>query len=172
MTISETDELIELGHIHGLYGVRGELKVYSHTDPHDQILHYHTWLIQRHNTWQEYVIEAGKRSGKSVVVKLEGVDDREDSRRYLGAKVAIRRADLPALPAGEYYQFELLGFAVMNQHDEVLGTLHSFIETGSHDVMEVVAGRTRELIPYTPGIHVVEIQAVEKTIRVNWDSPD
>lgn len=42
-----SDELVVIGKIVSVHGVRGDVKVYSFTDPIDNLLDYRRWTLRR-----------------------------------------------------------------------------------------------------------------------------
>ncbi len=162
--------MIIVGRVSGLFGVRGWVKVYSHTSPREGILRYKTWYLNRDGGWQAHVLEAGQAQGKGVVAKLAGFDDRDQAAPLIGTDIAIRREQLPELEPGEYYWTDLEGLRVVNLEGVDLGVVSHLFETGANDVM-VVQGDRERLIPYTRGEAVREVDLQEGRIVVDWD-PD
>ncbi|MDH5511794.1 MAG: ribosome maturation factor RimM, partial [Gammaproteobacteria bacterium] len=110
---SRPDGLVHFGRITGLFGVQGWVKVFSHARPRDAIVEFSPWLVKTGEDWREVEIEDGRAQGKGVVVKLAGVDDRDQASRLIGADIAIRFSQLPPLPKGEYYWAQLVGLEVV-----------------------------------------------------------
>ena len=53
--------IVPLGHISGVHGVRGWVKIHSLTEPREAILEYQPWLLgEEHETVR---ISAGQRHG-------------------------------------------------------------------------------------------------------------
>ena len=53
--VNESDpEWVVLGRVSGLFGVRGWVKVYSHTAPRTNILKYPVWYLHQADGWMEY----------------------------------------------------------------------------------------------------------------------
>ncbi len=160
-----------LGKITGFYGVRGWVKVYSHTEPRANIVNYSPWLIRRPGQdWQPLVVKAGKAHGKGVIAQLQGIEDRDQARPLLGAEIAVRREQLPAPGPGEYYWADLVGLQVSNREGISLGLVASMMETGANDVL-VVEGERQRLIPFIQPDVVVDVDLQTGTIQVDWD-PD
>jgi 16S rRNA processing protein RimM len=84
-----------LGRIVGLFGVRGWLKVYSYTEPREAVLDYKDWLLSRDGDWQRVELAEGKRHGKAVIARLEGIEDRDAAAELLGSDIAVDRDALP-----------------------------------------------------------------------------
>ena len=158
-----------MGRISGLYGVHGWLRVFSYTEPRENIVAYRRWLVRRPSGWQPFDVVEGRPQGKGVVVSLAGVTDRDQARDLLGSDVAILRGELPQLAEGEYYWADLEGLEVF-AGDECLGTVSHLVETGANDVMVVKGARDR-MIPFVPGLYVTRVDLSAGRIEVDWD-PD
>lgn len=159
---------VVLGRIVGLYGVRGWVKVFSHTQPRENIVEYPVWLIRRGEAWQQVPLEAGRRHGKGVIAKLAGVDDRDAAAGLLEAEVAVPREALPPAGSEEYYWADLEGLEVKTRDGVHLGRVSHLLETGANDVL-VVRGERERLIPYTPGRAVERVDLESGLITVDWD---
>jgi 16S rRNA processing protein RimM len=177
--LSAENEKLIIGRISGVYGVKGWVKVYSDTDPREGITDYNPWYLQQgsgnNGEWREVTVEAGRRQAKTVIAKLEGIDDRDAAMQLSGALIAIMPEQLNELAKGEYYWRDLIGLRVINREGVELGTVRRLLETGANDVLVVAGGKSasqggRELlIPYTPGRAVVEVDLEQRLIRVDWD---
>ena len=164
-----TDELLELGKISGVFGVKGWIKVHSYTDPREGIVEYRRWQIRQKGVWREVELEAGQGQGKTVIAKLKGIDDRDQAMLLMGAAIAIHPEQLADLPDDEYYWHDLEGLRVINEQDVELGTVSHMMETGANDVM-VVEGDRERLIPFTQGHAVIRVDLAAGVIRVDWDA--
>lgn len=164
-----------VGRIHGIYGVKGWVKVFSHTDPRENILSYTPWLVNVQGQWRAWTVQDQKvlGGGKSLVAHLEGIDDRDQARTLMGAEIAVYPHQLPDLEKG-YYWCDLLDSVVVDQTGTELGQLAEMIETGAHDVMRVVDAKkqTVALIPFVEGRFVTEVNPESGRIEVNWTQDD
>lgn len=163
---------VELGYISGFHGLAGWVKVFSYTDPKENILNYSNWLLLHKGDWIQFKLENSKLTPKSVVAKLFSLDDRTEAEKYLKAKIAIEEEDLPTLVQGEYYWRDLLGSTVINMTGEILGKLKAIIQTGANDVLEITNENKRYLIPYTFGVHVLKVDIHNALITVDWATSD
>lgn len=167
--VPRDNDIIHLGHINGLYGVKGWVKVYSETQPRDNILSYTPWLIrQAGQEWQTLLVTDGRLQGKGVVAHLQGYDDREQARQLMGAEIAIYREQLAPLADDEYYWSDLQGLAVETVNGVSLGTVDYIFDTGANDVL-VVSGDRERLIPFIQGQTIRKIDLQGGTIQVDWD---
>ncbi|SIQ75381.1 ribosome maturation factor RimM [Aquipseudomonas alcaligenes] len=168
------EDLIVLGKITSVHGVRGEVKIYSFTDPIDNLLGYPAWTLKRDGEVKQVELVSGRLQGKILVAKLKGLDDREVARTFAGFDICVPRALLPDLDDGEYYWHQLEGLKVIDLQGQLLGRLDHLLETGSNDVMVVkpcpgsLDDRER-LLPYTEQcVQRVDLAAGE--MRVDWDA--
>jgi len=157
-----------LGRIVGLFGVRGWVKVFSYTDPRDAILHYNHWLVSRDGDWKRLAIAEGKCHGKAVIVRMDGVHDRDAAAELIGCDVAVRRDELPDTAEGSYYWADLEGMRVVDRRGKELGTVAYLLATGANDVL-VTEGDGERLIPFIPDQVILDVDTASGIIRVDWE---
>jgi len=163
------DRYIVLGRVSGIYGVKGWLKIYSETDPVQNIARYKPWFIEKDNQWFEVTPLQGRKHGKGVIAQLEGCDDRDEAAKFKGCKIAIKREQLPQTAGkDEYYWTDLEGLKVENLDGVELGIVSHLFETGSNDVI-VIKGDRERLIPYIKDQVVHEIDLDNGLMTVDWD---
>ena len=164
------DNLLVMGRITGIHGVHGWVKVWSYTEPREQLLQYRVWRL-RHGAQQRVVkLLQGRLQGKNLVAHLEGFDDRDQSRELMEWEILVPRSELPELPVEEFYWADLEGLRVVTTDGQELGRVDHLMETGANDVLVVVGERER-LIPYVPGEVVQAVDLEAGIIQVDWD-PD
>jgi 16S rRNA processing protein RimM len=171
MAMAGKEDYIVVGRIVGLYGVRGWVKVFSHTQPRENILGYTTWYLKRDGEWVGIALEEGRTQGKGIVAKLQGCDDRDAAAGLMETSVAIRREQLPPAAPGEYYWADLKGLRVSNLDGVELGRVSHLQETGANDVLVVRQGKQERLIPFVQGQFVTDIDLEKGEMTVDWD-PD
>lgn len=156
--------MVVLGRVTGLYGVRGWVKVFSETEPRENILRYAPWYVG--DELRE--VAEGRRHGKGLVARLEGCGDRDAAAALIGREIAIRRDQLPPPSPNEFYWADLEGLAVRTLDGQSLGAVSHLFATGANDVL-VVRGDRERLLPFVweQVIHEVDFDA--RLIRVDWD---
>ena len=174
--MSDTQEKIIVGKVSGVYGIKGWLKIYSYTEPREGIMQYRPWYLKQSGVnqgrWQEVRLEQGKRHAKTVIAKLEGFDDRNESMMLTGATIGIDPELLDSSKGDVYYWRDLIGLRVINRQGVELGLVEKLIETGANDVLVVTGEKdnARErLVPWTLGHSVVEVDLEKRIILVDWD---
>lgn len=163
-------EMVIMGRISGLYGVRGWVKVFSYTEPREQILDYSPWYLRHGGRWQAYTLAGGRRQGKGVAAHLNGVNDRDAAAALVDAEIAVSRQQLPTPPSGEYYWRDLIGLEVVTLQGDCLGRVDHLLETGANDVLVVRDGERERLIPYVPDVVVRRVDLTGGLIEVDWDA--
>lgn len=167
---SDGQDRIVLGQIVGLHGVRGWVKVFSHSEPRENIFSYSPLLIKLGNELLEMKVLSWRKQGKGLVAQLDGYDDREQSRGLIGAEISITKSQLPKPRKGEYYWVDLVGLKVSNIDGHDFGQVDHLFDTGANDVMVVKGEGERErLIPFIQGDCIKEIDLESGTIKVDWD---
>jgi len=161
-------ERVILGRINGVYGVRGWVKVFSDTQPKENIFSYQPWLLKQGGQWKPVKVVQGRPQGKGLVAQLESCNDREQAQALMGAEIAVLKSQLPKPAAGEYYWADLIGLEVLTMDGQSLGRVDHLFETGANDVV-VVKGDKERLIPFVQGQFVQEIDLEAGTMRVDWD---
>jgi 16S rRNA processing protein RimM len=78
-------------------------------------------------------VVGSKRSGGRPVIRLDRPVER-------GAELTIPRAELPELPPGSYYAFELVGLEVEEEGGRRLGRVLEVAPGVANDVLELEGG--------------------------------
>lgn len=162
----ESSTLIQLGFVGAPFGVRGWIKLRSHTDPPERLLDHRNLRIGRGSAWTDYRIEASGRSGGALTVKLRGVEDRDQAQALRGAEVCVPRSELPQRDDRDFYRADLIGCDVLNLEGLALGTVLHFIETPAQ-VLMVVRGAKEYWIPAVPR-HLRRVDLPARRVVVDW----
>jgi 16S rRNA processing protein RimM len=156
---------VSLGRVSGAHGIRGALKVRADaeaatTDPEVFSALGEVWL-----DGQSYQVIEARPFKTQVMLKLAGVETRNQAEGLVGLTVEGERGSFPPLAEGEYYWFQVLGLAVVNVKDGTrLGYLAEIIPTPAHDVYVVRQGKREVLLPAVEDV-IVEINLAEGVIK-------
>ena len=176
--MSDSDKnLLILGRISSVFGIKGWIKCVSHSRPRENIFSYPTWLVRKGKAkdqegWTEIEVEAGKPQGKTLVAKLAGIETREDAEAWVGADIAISRDMLPDADTDDFYWVDLIGLKVVTSEGDLIGTVIRLMETGSNDVLVVKDDKSRKehLIPWVMEQFITAVDLSEGQITVDWDT--
>ncbi len=171
----QRQQWVPVGKLSGLFGVKGWVKIFSNTQPKENILTYSPWFLKRNGQWQEYKLLDGKLHGKGVIAHLSGCSDRDIAAELIGSEIAVKREQFAKPAADEYYWNDLIGLVVKNLEGIELGKIDSMLETGANDVIVVRGtsdnGKKRErLIPFVTEEIVHEVNLEQGFMTVDWDS--
>jgi len=173
---------IIIGQISGVFGVHGWVKVFSYTEPRENILSYDPWQVKNKAGWQERSFVKGRKQGKTIVAQLKGVDDRDKAHTLIGCDIAINSEQLKKLDDNEFYWRELAGLKVVTCNGDDLGTVKQMMATGANDVIvvepnsakakakaESAKQKTELLIPYLTDSVVKKVDLENGLIEVDWE---
>ena len=163
------EELVSVGKVSGIFGVRGWIKVYSYTEIRENILTYSPWILRKGKESKSVRVIDGRRHGKTVVACLEGLNDRDEAAELNGWEILINAGQLPKARQGEYYWTDLVGLRVMTVDGIDFGTVEQMLETGANDVV-VVSGERERLIPFLQGQTIINIDLLAGEMLVDWDA--
>lgn len=162
---------ILLGKVVGVFGVRGWVKLLSHTEPRRALFDYLPWTLRHRGVDRDIVEIEGREQGRGLVAHLRDVDTREMAEALIGAEIWIDRSALPKPRKGEYYWVDLENLAVQTVSGQALGRVSHVIATGANDVLAVVDGERERLIPFVPDDVIKRVDLDAGLIVVDWD-PD
>jgi 16S rRNA processing protein RimM len=163
----ESSALIELGVVGAPFGVRGWVKLRSHTDPPERILDHRDLQLGLGGAWRAFRIESSGRSGGQLTVKLNGIEDRDQAQALRGAPVCVPRSELPQREDRDFYRADLIGCEVVNLAGVRLGIVQYFVETPAHALM-VVRGAQEYWVPAVPQ-HLRRVDLRARQVVVDWN---
>lgn len=175
--MSAKSNLVNVGRITAVFGIKGWVKVHSYTEPQENLFEYHPWFLKTAHGIKQVEIDDARPHGDAFVAHIVGVDDRNLALEYTAVDIAIERDQLADLDEGEYYWDQLHGLAVYTQFNgehRRLGVVAKLFETGANDVL-VVQGdaqsidQRERLVPYVPGQFVLSVDLESREIVVDWD---
>lgn len=144
---------IALAAVAGAHGVKGEVRLKLFTQGADSLKRHEKLFVGG----TERRLLAIRESGKTVVVRIEGISDRSAAEAQRGELVEINRSDLPPLGENEYYHADLIGLPAWDRDGKPVGSVVAVENYGAGDLLEIEDGAgTRSLIPFRAGIADLE----------------
>ena len=70
-TSPSMDDLVVIGKIGAVHGVRGEVKVHAFTESMENLFDYPVWQLRRGKEIKQVKLTSGRVQGKSLVAKLK-----------------------------------------------------------------------------------------------------
>ncbi|MGH8311046.1 MAG: ribosome maturation factor RimM [Steroidobacteraceae bacterium] len=142
---------VEIGRISKPHGVRGELKVVPHWDRSDALLDARELIVELSEKGaRAFRVEGARRAHRTVLVKLAGIDDRDQAATLRGARVSVGRDELPKAGPGEIYLCDLIGLKLVAPS----GVIGKIIQVRAHPSVDtlVIQGPDGVLLeqPFAP----------------------
>jgi 16S rRNA processing protein RimM len=125
-----------IGEITAPLGLKGEVKVFPHTDFPERFDDLRDVGVRQGETMRVVRVERSNRVGKRISLKLEGVETVESAEALRGAHLVVPLSQAVPLEEDEYYYHELMGLEVVTTAGESLGRITAIIPTGANDVYE------------------------------------
>lgn len=146
-----------VGRLVNTHGVRGEVRVLSHSDFTDERYKQGTELkVADTPDGQGTMVKvASHRVHKQFdLLTFEGYDSLQSVEPFKGMQLYVSEAQLSELAEHEYYYHEIIGCAAIDEEDgTVLGQIDDIIETGANDVWVVRRdGKKDLLLPYIESV--------------------
>ena len=152
---------VVIGKISAPHGVRGEVRIVPLTDFPERFENLKTVFLEDDSKMElEYV----KFSNKFIIAKFKNINSRNDIEIFNGKLLMLNRSDIPSLPEGEYYNFDIIGLEVIDDKGSKLGKITEVLKTGSNDVY-VVEGEKQILVPALKKV-VKEINLTDGFMKV------
>lgn len=127
-------ERIKIGKITAPVGLKGEVRILSFSeDPY----RFEDLEYVYYSDGQKAGIQNVRYKGTQVILKLEGIEDRNASEAARGRELFMDAEDLPELEDGQYYVRDIVGFSVVSVDGEVLGELKDVLTDRAQDLYVV-----------------------------------
>jgi 16S rRNA processing protein RimM len=142
--------IVTLGEITKPQGLKGEVRVNLFGGSVDVLEQLRTVSLVREGAPnQSLSVESVRTQGRVVILKFAEVADRTAAEDLVGAELQVPATEIPELPSGEYYTFELEGLEVVTEAGDRLGVLEEVLDLPAHDVYLVREGDREILLPAT-----------------------
>ena len=154
-------EKIIIGKIVNAVGLKGEVKVYNYSDSSE--IYESTELVYIGDELCN--IENVRLQKNMVVLKIEGINDRNMAEACKGKEIFITEEDLPRLPKGQFYVRDLIGMEVM-EDGEFLGKVTDVIQNTAQDIFEVELENGKKVLIPKVDSFVLDIDEESRKITV------
>ncbi|MFW5867459.1 MAG: ribosome maturation factor RimM [Armatimonadota bacterium] len=129
---------IELASVVKPHGLNGEVWVDLNTDFPERLPEWPALEIVGKSGPARAQVEYVKGIvGGRCIVKLEGVDDRDQAEAIRNQILRIERPDIPPPPEGAHYDFQIIGLRVVTTDGRDLGRVEQILRTGANDIYEL-----------------------------------
>ena len=154
-----------IGYLRRSHGVRGEIIMDLHTDFPDRIKPGRKVLIgEKH---EAHTLNTVRPHKDGLLISIRGLETPEEIGKYRNQWVYVKASEVPPLPEGKYYQYQMIDLDVVDEHDSPLGKLVEILETGANDVYVVRDEAGKEiLIPAIPSV-ILNLDMDRRLLKVH-----
>ncbi len=158
---------VALGWIVGVFGIRGEVRVHLHNRESDLLRDgREVVLIGPDGRRVRRTLRTRSGAGGRVLGRLEGVQDRDAARAWMGWEIVLPAEELPDPGPDTWYVRDLLGLEVQDEQGSRLGRLVEVHATGPVDVWEIEGDDGPWFLPaLKERIVAVDLQARRVVVR-------
>ncbi len=132
-------ELWLLGHVAGVFGVRGELRLWLENPDSTWLLEASRDVLLRSSDGQERQVSLRARpgAGRRILGRIEGLSRREQAEALVDWQILVPRDALPEPEDDSWYIEELLGLEVRTEQGALLGKLVEVHQSAPVEVWEI-----------------------------------
>lgn len=155
-------EKIKIGRIVNAVALRGEVKVYNYSGYKERYEELDRIIVE--NT--EYEIEKVRYQQEMVILKLAGVDNRNDAEAMKNKDVFITEEDLEELPDDTFYIRDLIGLQAVDDSGRI-GIVKDVLQPSAQDVYVIKTDSGRDILVPAVKEFVKEVNLEEGFIRLS-----
>lgn len=133
----KSDTKILIGKIVAFHGIRGDVRVQTYTEKPSDLRDMQ--IISDRFSSKDFRFIRPVPNSNVIIAHINGFDDRTAAESLRGTELFVNRDALPETKANEYYQTDLIGFAVVKDGKKV-GTVDCFQNFGAGDIIETENG--------------------------------
>lgn len=136
-----SEQLLTVGKLVNTHGIKGEIKVLSHTDFPEQRFApgKKLYLIPTNGNSFWITIISVRLHKEMYILKVEGFNNINEVEKYKGSILKVSKDDVVELPENEYYFHDIIGCVVYTDEDQdkALGVITEILTPGANDVWVV-----------------------------------
>lgn len=164
--ISQPIEIGKFGRIHAL---NGHIRVFSYTDPQENIFTYQPCYIQQNEAFTPISIKLVRTFKQGFIASIDGIESPEHAQSYVDKVIFIDKTMLPALEEGHYWH-DLVDKEVINLSNKHLGVVTALNDNGAHDLLLIKKENGKSF--YIPYIDQYIVKVENNIITVDWEYED
>jgi 16S rRNA processing protein RimM len=159
----------KVGFILKPHGLKGEVTISVDADFPEDVSDIDCIFVEQNLKLVPYFFEAISFKGDKAYVKFEDVDTHESANSICKSVLYLPKITRPKSARGEFYDDEVIGFEVHDEHTGLIGTVASVQLAGPNKLLEIEHNGKEILIPVNAPF-ITSINKSKKKISV--DLPD
>ena len=165
--MTDASARVAVGYVVRAKGIRGEVRVEPLTGRIERFDELREVFFERgREPTRRLVIDGWRPDAPGVLVKFAGIDTPEEAKQALAkGYITVPREEVPPLPQGAHYVFELMGCQVEDESGRVLGEIAEVLKMPSYDVYVVRSGDREVMVPAVENF-VKDISVEQRRVSV------
>jgi 16S rRNA processing protein RimM len=159
-----------VGRVIKAHGIAGEVVVEIRTDDPDARFAAGSSLRGRPSRGgpeSRYVVESVRDHGARLLIRLDGVADRNAAESLKGTVFVVDSGDLPPIEdPDEFYDHQLEGLQVMTTTGAAVGSVAEVLHTAAGELLSVRTDEGEVLVPFVSAI-VTSVSLADRTIVID-----
>lgn len=162
LSLSQRNDLVLVGEFGRSHGLKGEVRLKSHTGEPDAIADYRPLIASNGKSYSlKNVRQAPGGAPDMLIAVVDGVTTREASEALNRVRLYVERDKLPPPDdEDEFLLADLIGLSVQNEAGDTIGTIVSVPNYGGGDLLEIAPAQkgSTALLPFTKAfVPVVDV---------------
>jgi len=175
MTQKSPSNLVCLGTIVGVHGIKGSVRVKVHGE---NPLDFFSYGPLQDKTGRLYHLSLQSHPKDTlVIVKIDGITTRNQAEELRGVDLYIEHSQLPNLEDEEFYYVDLIGLVVVDLDGNDVGKIVNMHNFGAGDLLEI-QDKNREsiFVSFTKeAVPAIDLKAKRVTLNTTFildETPD
>ena len=155
-------ERYKIGKIVNVVGIKGEIKVYNYSDYKERFEELDVVF-----TKDETLIINNVRYMKELpILKIQGVDTRNQAELLKGKELYITEDMLRVLPEDTFYVKDLIGIKVFDENNTPIGAKSDIFKNQAQDLYEIETENNKKILIPAVEEFIINIDIKNKLMKV------
>lgn len=151
------DEGYKIGYVQKPHGLKGEVTISLEESP--DLNEVKTVFLEQGDSLVPYFIEAISLRGAKAFLKFEDINTPEQAQRISKCSIYVPKSSRAKSGRNEFHDDEVIGFQVITNEDEVLGSIQEVMAAGPNKLLVLEHKGKEVMIP----INAPFIKSVNKS---------
>ena len=159
-------QLVPLGEIVATHGLDGRLKLNPFNPDSGALSAEIEVCLEKGGRRSFHQLESSRPHKRQFLIKLRDVTDINAAEQLIGSTLLVDDSLLDELAPGQYYLFQVIGFAVFDSTGAAIGTVTGSFSTAAGEIYVVRGPDKEHLIPAVREI-IEKVDFAEKKLIIN-----
>jgi 16S rRNA processing protein RimM len=161
----QISDCYKIGYILKPHGLKGEVTISLDAEAPDDIASLEIVFVEQNNRLIPHFIQSVSQNGNKAFVKFEDIDTIETATNISKSPLYLPKSARPKSEKGDFYDDEIIGFAVQDKDAGFLGNIEAVEQAGPNKLLMLKHLEKEVLIPVN-GPFILGINKSKKVITV------